>query len=378
MATRSAMAKIVGLVVGLAMLGRSLVAGGVVGASGPDFVPLFVFGGSRGDSGNNNYLDTTVKADSPPYGIDSPAGQPTGRFSNNRNLPDFISEALKLPRPPLPYLSPQLDGERLLYGANFASGGAGILNDTGVQQGNIITMSEQLEAFHRYKDQLAAIVIGGREQAERLVNEGVFLITAGAFDFVNNYYRLPFSARASQYTVAEFVDLLISELSKILLRLYELGARRTVVVGAGPFGCWPAILATMGSADGGECDPELQNAASLFDSQLNRMARRLNGRLGGVFFVAANSVTLANELIDNPEAYGFTETKVACCGQGPYNGLGKCTSASNLCLNRDEYVFWDSSNPTDRSVGFFAENILTGPPNVIFPMNLKSMMAVEH
>lgn len=35
--------------------------------------------------------------------------------------------------PTLPYLSPQLNGERLLVGANFASAGIGILNDTGIQ-----------------------------------------------------------------------------------------------------------------------------------------------------------------------------------------------------------------------------------------------------
>lgn len=35
--------------------------------------------------------------------------------------------------PTLPYLSPELTGEKLLVGANFASAGVGILNDTGVQ-----------------------------------------------------------------------------------------------------------------------------------------------------------------------------------------------------------------------------------------------------
>jgi len=35
--------------------------------------------------------------------------------------------------PTLPYLSRELDGERLLVGANFASAGIGILNDTGIQ-----------------------------------------------------------------------------------------------------------------------------------------------------------------------------------------------------------------------------------------------------
>ena len=35
--------------------------------------------------------------------------------------------------PVLPYLSPKLDGHKLLVGANFASAGIGILNDTGIQ-----------------------------------------------------------------------------------------------------------------------------------------------------------------------------------------------------------------------------------------------------
>ena len=34
---------------------------------------------------------------------------------------------------PLPYLSPELRGQKLLVGANFASAGIGILNDTGIQ-----------------------------------------------------------------------------------------------------------------------------------------------------------------------------------------------------------------------------------------------------
>lgn len=35
--------------------------------------------------------------------------------------------------PTLPYLNPELTGKKLLVGANFASAGIGILNDTGIQ-----------------------------------------------------------------------------------------------------------------------------------------------------------------------------------------------------------------------------------------------------
>lgn len=53
---------------------------------------FFVFGDSLVDSGNNNYLATTARADAPPYGIDYPTRRPTGRFSNGFNIPDIISQ----------------------------------------------------------------------------------------------------------------------------------------------------------------------------------------------------------------------------------------------------------------------------------------------
>ncbi|KAD7479858.1 hypothetical protein E3N88_02994 [Mikania micrantha] len=93
---------------------------------------FFVFGDSLVDSGNNNYLATTARADAPPYGIDHPSHRATGRFSNGFNIPDLISQRIGS-EPTLPYLSPELAGQKLLVGANFASAGIGILNDTGIQ-----------------------------------------------------------------------------------------------------------------------------------------------------------------------------------------------------------------------------------------------------
>lgn len=64
-----------------------------LGAMAPqaDARAFFVFGDSLVDSGNNDYLATTARADSPPYGIDYPTHRPTGRFSNGLNIPDIIS-----------------------------------------------------------------------------------------------------------------------------------------------------------------------------------------------------------------------------------------------------------------------------------------------
>ena len=55
---------------------------------------FFVFGDSLVDSGNNDFLATTARADAPPYGIDYPTHRPTGRFSNGLNIPDLISMSL--------------------------------------------------------------------------------------------------------------------------------------------------------------------------------------------------------------------------------------------------------------------------------------------
>ncbi|TKY46871.1 GDSL esterase/lipase [Spatholobus suberectus] len=74
---------------------------------------FFVFGDSLVDNGNNNYLATSTRADTPPYGIDNP-GQELGSEST------------------LPYFRLELKGEKLLVGANFASAGIGTLNDTGI------------------------------------------------------------------------------------------------------------------------------------------------------------------------------------------------------------------------------------------------------
>lgn len=45
----------------------------------------------------------------------------------------FLGQQIGQPEAPLPYLSPELQGNKLLIGANFASAGIGILNDTGTQ-----------------------------------------------------------------------------------------------------------------------------------------------------------------------------------------------------------------------------------------------------
>lgn len=333
---------------------------------------FFVFGDSLVDNGNNNYLLTTARADAPPYGIDYPSHRATGRFSNGLNIPDIISEHLGA-EPALPYLSPELRGVKLLVGANFASAGVGILNDTGVQFVNIIRIGDQLRYFVEYQRKLRALV--GEEQATRIVSGALVLITLGGNDFVNNYYLVPMSMRSRQYALPDYVRFIVSEYRKILARLYELGARRVIVTGTGPLGCVPAELAQH-SGDG-ECASELNRAVDLFNPQLAEAVRGLNHDMGADVFVAANTYRANFDYLANPQSYGFTNVKVACCGQGPYNGIGLCTPASNVCADREAYAFWDAFHPTERANRIIVGQFMHGSTDYMHPMNISTILTID-
>ncbi|KAK9049830.1 hypothetical protein SSX86_031201 [Deinandra increscens subsp. villosa] len=354
------------------MIMALMVVAFVIVPIGAEARAFFVFGDSLVDNGNNDFLVTTARADSPPYGIDFPTHRPTGRFSNGLNIPDLISEHMGM-ESPLPYLSPLLRGNKLLNGANFASAGIGILNDTGLQFLNIIRIWKQIEYLEQYQTRLADIV--GPEQARQVVNDGMVLISLGGNDFVNNYYLVPFSARSRQFALPDYVRYVVSEYRSILSKMYDVGARRVLVMGTGPMGCVPAELAQHSRA--GECSIELQRASDLFNPQLNDLLRSLNDEKGDQVFVAANTMKMHMDYISNPQAYGFVTSKVACCGQGPYNGLGLCTPMSNLCPNRDIYAFWDPFHPTERANRIIVQQMIGGTENYMSPMNLSTILAMD-
>lgn len=161
----------------------------------------------------------------------------------------------------------------------------------------------------------------------------------------------------------------------LLQRLYQLGARRVLVTGTGPLGCTPAEIALMGV--NGECAAEPQRAASIFNPLLVQMIADLNQEIGSDVFIAAKAFEKQFDFIANPKAFGFSTSKIACCGQGPYNGLGLCIPSSNLCDNRDEYAFWDPFHPTEKANRYIVRAIMEGSEKYMAPMNLSTIMELD-
>jgi phospholipase/lecithinase/hemolysin len=242
-------------------------------------------------------------------------------------------------------------------------------------QANIIRISKQLTYFEQYQHRLAKLI--GPDQAARVVAGALTLITLGGNDFVNNYYLVPYSVRSREFSLPDYIKYILSEYKQVLRRIHGLGARRILVTGVGPIGCVPAELA-LHSLDG-TCDRELQRASEAYNPQLETMLAELNAEVGGggAVFVAVNTRRMHDDFIDDPHAYGFATATHACCGQGPYNGIGICTMVSSLCTDRDQYVFWDAFHPTERANRLIAQQYVSGSTDYISPMNLSTIMHLD-
>lgn len=73
-------------------------------------------------------------------------------------------------------------------------------------------MSKQLELFREYKARLGRLV--GKKRAQEIVTNGVFLLSMGTNDFLQNYYVEP--TRSKQYTIEKYQDFLISAMTKYI------------------------------------------------------------------------------------------------------------------------------------------------------------------
>ncbi|KAL5573817.1 hypothetical protein UlMin_023414 [Ulmus minor] len=310
----------------------------------------YVFGDSLTEVGNNNYLQYSLaKSNYPWYGIDYAGGQATGRFTNGRTIGDIISEKLGIPSPP-PYLSLSKNDDAIFKGINYASGGAGILNDTGTYFIQRMTFDDQIQNFNLTKQVMMSKI--GFQNATKLCKEAMFFIGIGSNDYVNNFLQ-PFLAAGQQYTHDEFVELLISNLDKQLWRLYLLGARKIVFHGLGPLGCIPSQRVKSKTR---ECLKRVNEWVLEFNAKVKNLTVSLNNRLPNAKLIFADTYPDVYDLISNPTAYGFKISNTSCCNVDSNIG-GLCLPNSKLCTNRKDYVFWDAFHPSDAANAVLAEKL---------------------
>ncbi|KAL5557437.1 hypothetical protein UlMin_039673 [Ulmus minor] len=344
-------------------------------ASASLLVPsIYVFGDSTADVGTNNFLPKCgAKANFPPYGIDYPGSKPTGRFSNGYNAIDIIAQFIGFKESPPPFLY-LLNNDKsnfrrnVLMGANFASGGAGLLNDTGKRTyGRVIPISEQIRQFKTIRDIHVRLL--GSAAAEERISKSLFLFSVGSNDIFEHFL---YNQRKSS-DPKKFINHLLYVYENHLKNLMSLGARRFGVMGISPLGCCPIQRVLSGN---GGCLEAMNTYAQMFEDGLEVTLRKLSVHGVRMTYAYAKLYKSTYNIINYPRIFSFRDSKTACCGKGNiYNAEKPCKPDSNLCENRKQNIFWDQFHPTEASYKLAALALFGGGINHVTPMNLNRIIS---
>ncbi|KHN46112.1 GDSL esterase/lipase [Glycine soja] len=315
------------------------------------FLSILVFGDSTVDTGNNNYINTLAKGNHLPYGKDFPGHMPTGRFSNGKLVPDFIASMLNLKDTVPPFLDPNLSDEELLTGVSFASGGSGFDDLTTALTG-AIALSKQIEYFKVYVARLKRIA--GENETKRILRDALVIISAGTNDFLFNFYDIP--TRKLEFNIDGYQDYVQSRLQIFIKELYDLGCRKFAVSGLPSIGCIPIQITTKSvSLKDRKCEEDENSDAKLYNRKLARQLLKIQAMLPGSRVVYTNVYDPLNNLINQPEKYGFKETSKGCCGTGLFEVAPLCNEFTPICEDPSKYVFWDSVHPTEITYQYIAK-----------------------
>ncbi|XP_060206541.1 GDSL esterase/lipase At1g74460 [Lycium barbarum] len=313
----------------------------------------FIFGDSLSDVGNNKYLSKSLAtANLPWYGIDFGSGLPNGRFCNGRTVADIIGDEMGLPRPPA-YLDPSLTEDVILNnGVNFASGGGGILNETGGLFIQRFSLYKQIELFQGTQELIREKI--GKKEAENFFQQAQYVVALGSNDFINNYL-MPVYRDSWTYNDQSFIQYLMDTQRAQLTLLHSLGARELMVFGLGPMGCIP--LQRVLSTDG-KCQDKTNQLALAFNKATNELVVELSNTLPNASYKFGDAYDVVNDVITNPGNYGFSSSDSPCCSFGRIRPALTCIPASTLCSDRSKYVFWDEYHPSDSANQLIATELI--------------------
>ncbi|XP_021905896.1 GDSL esterase/lipase At1g29660-like, partial [Carica papaya] len=147
----------------------------------------FIFGDSLADNGNNNNLETKAKVDYFPYGIDYSDGH-IGRFTNGRTIVDIIAELLGFKHHIPAFAATFNTSVDILTGVNYASGSAGILEETGKHLGTNIDLDRQLENHKIIVDGITELLKNQNLSPAMYLNKCLYSVGMGNNDYLNNYF----------------------------------------------------------------------------------------------------------------------------------------------------------------------------------------------
>ncbi|CAN0880092.1 GDSL esterase/lipase At5g45670 [Linum grandiflorum] len=360
----------------------SLSHSGRGGVRGEPQVPCyFIFGDSLYDSGNNNRLAATPKSNYLPYGIDFPTG-PSGRFSNGYNAADASAKLLGFRHLIPPFAT--ATWKQLRRGVNYASGGAGIRDETSYTQGERIPLNWQLRN-HQIVISRISMILRSKKLASKLLAKCIYTVGIGSNDYINNYYLPDLYNTSNAYPNPDhYAAALAHQLFHQLKVLYKQGARKVALFGLAPIGCAPFVVAAFGNSTDTKNETECRSSQNLCVDSINNVVQQFNARLPlivdvfnakfpGARFTFIDTYAILDR---NLTAQGFEVLNCSCCELG--DGQPVCVESGKVCRKRREYQYWDGMHPTEELAFYAAKMSYNMSPSTAHPFDLQTLALLSN
>uniref|UniRef100_A0ACD5W331 Uncharacterized protein n=1 Tax=Avena sativa TaxID=4498 RepID=A0ACD5W331_AVESA len=236
-----------------------------------------------------------------------------------------------------------------------------------------ISLAEQVKFFADTKLQMTQYARGKDSGAalDELLAESLFLISAGGNDFF-----LHIANPDSSDSI--FQENLLSNFTKHVQTLYDLGARRFGIVGVPPVGCVPAVRVRVPF---GLCLPHANKIVREFNSMVGEMMANFSTDPeqpgSGMTYSVGSSYNVLMNFTRDPTANGFTVVRRACCGDGLLGAENPCKHNSTVCRNRATHLYWDFAHSTQATAEKGAAIIFNAPveENFTAPINFQQLVS---
>jgi phospholipase/lecithinase/hemolysin len=290
---------------------------GLVSAAQPANA-IVVFGDSLSDTGNKYFI--TGVANTPPYSelldfflvADGPYTRGGLHHSNGAT---WIEQYAR-PQGQAGYVRPALRSQG--KASNYAYGGARARPDLPVIPNANQHLPTQVDNF------LADVNYSAPADA-------LYVIFIGGNDIFDAVYAL--SIDPSGATSTEVITRAVTSVVTEVMRLAAAGAQHIVILNAPDLGATPAVK--LADAQFSPIPGFLITAATNLSLAFNGGLMANLGAVPGVEII--DIFTAFNELVDNPEDFGLSNSTDVCVM--PEN-------APYACKQPDDYVFWDGVHPT--------------------------------
>jgi outer membrane lipase/esterase len=237
----------------------------------------------------------------------------------------------------------------LAGGADFAFGGAGVVNNSPGTPAGVPTLPTQLGMYLQ--------ATGGNADPNTL-----YAVWGGANDVFYNVAMAQVGLLTPEQVQANLQTAAVTELGMIQ-SLRQAGARYVMVFNLPNIGLTPSALAA-----GPQGAAQLTGLSLLYNNTLNSGLAN-----AGVNIIPVNSYAILNEIVADPSRYGFTNvTQPACTGGdgSSFECLPAGTPGATVTYQpgtENTYLFADGVHPTTAAhamLAQYAESIITAPGEV--------------